>query len=60
LALTEARQIDAACDCFKLAWQAGQRPRIEDSLAHCPEPERSALLRELIALHMAYRRQAGE
>jgi hypothetical protein len=39
-------RIDEACDRFELAWQAGQRPSIEDYLGDTPEPERSALLRE--------------
>src|SRR5262249_50677356 len=42
------------------AWKAGQRPQIEDYLADTPEPERSLLLRELLALELAYRRQYGE
>jgi serine/threonine-protein kinase len=51
---------DAACDRFEAAWRAGQRPRIEDHLAAVPEPERPALLRELILLEVDYRRLAGE
>jgi WD40 repeat protein/serine/threonine protein kinase len=42
------------------SWQARQRPRIEDYVAHTPETERSALLRELVALEIDCRRQAGE
>jgi serine/threonine protein kinase len=53
-------RIDQVCDRFELAWQAGQRPSIEDYLSDTPEPERSLLLRELIALDIDYRRQAGE
>src|SRR5262249_48021303 len=37
-----------------------QRPCIADYLGNTPEPERSALLSELIAVDIAYRRQAGE
>jgi serine/threonine protein kinase/tetratricopeptide (TPR) repeat protein len=58
--LSQALRIDQVCNRFELAWKAGQRPPIEDFLSDTPEPERSALLRELIALDMAYRRQAGE
>src|SRR5262249_51774919 len=54
------RRIDAACDSFEQAWKAGQRPLIEDSLELVPEPDRSALLRELVPLEIAYRRQTGE
>jgi probable HAF family extracellular repeat protein len=53
-------RIDQVCDRFELAWQAGPRPRIDDYLSDTPEPERSLLLRELIALDIDYRRQAGE
>ena len=58
--LSRARRVDDACDRFELAWRAGSRPRIEDFLTDCPEPERTTLLRELIALEIAYRRDAGE
>jgi WD40 repeat protein len=60
LPLSQARRIDEACNAFELAWQAGQRPRIEDVVGDRPEPERSVLLHELIALEMAYRQRAGE
>jgi WD40 repeat protein/tRNA A-37 threonylcarbamoyl transferase component Bud32 len=58
--LPAERQVNAACEPFELAWKAGRRPRIEDYLGDTPEPERSALVRELIALDTYYRRQAGE
>jgi len=51
---------EAACDRFEAAWKAGQRPRVEDYLAAVPEPERPALLRELILLEIDYSRLAGE
>jgi serine/threonine-protein kinase len=51
---------DQECDRFESAWKAGQRPCIEDCLAAVPEPERLALLRELILLEIDYRRLAGE
>jgi tetratricopeptide (TPR) repeat protein len=60
LSLSLARRINAVCNRFELAWQAGPQPRLEDFLGDTPEPERSALLRELIALDIDYRRQAGE
>ncbi len=37
--------IERVCDEFQIAWDDGERPRIEDCLRHAPEPERSALLR---------------
>jgi tetratricopeptide (TPR) repeat protein len=60
LPLSLARRINEVCNRFELAWQAGLRPRPEDFVGETPEPERSALLRELIALDIDYRRQAGE
>jgi WD40 repeat protein/tetratricopeptide (TPR) repeat protein len=60
LSLSLQQRIDEACNRFELAWQAGQRPQIEDVLTGRPESERAILLQELVALEMAYRRQAGE
>jgi WD40 repeat protein/tRNA A-37 threonylcarbamoyl transferase component Bud32 len=60
LPLSAARRVNQVCNRFELAWQAGPRPGIEDYLAGVPEPERAALVRELVALDIAYRRQAGE
>jgi hypothetical protein len=59
LSLSLARRINDVCNRFERAWQAGPRPRLEDFLADTPEPERSALLRELIALDIDYRRRAS-
>jgi WD40 repeat protein len=58
--LSEAQRLQAVCDRFERAWQAGLRPQLEDYLGDTPELERSALVRELIALEIAYRRKAGE
>jgi outer membrane protein assembly factor BamB len=58
--LSQAQRVNAVCDRFERAWQAGPRPLIEDFLGVTSEPERSALLRELVALDIAYRRKAGE
>ncbi len=54
------RRVAAVCNHFEDAWKAGQRPRIEDYLGAAPEPDRPALLRELLALELAYRRLKGE
>jgi serine/threonine protein kinase/formylglycine-generating enzyme required for sulfatase activity len=48
------------CDRFEAAWKAGERPHIEDYLAAVPEPERVALLHDLILLEVDYRRLAGD
>jgi hypothetical protein len=64
LPLSAAQRVDAVCDRFEAAWKtagaAGPRPRIEDYLGAAPEPEHSALVRELILLEVHYRRRAGE
>jgi serine/threonine protein kinase len=56
-------RLDEVCDRFEAAWKCtkakDQPPRIEDFLGTVPEPERSILLRELIALDVAYRQRAG-
>jgi serine/threonine protein kinase len=52
--------VDRVCDRFERAWEAGQRPRIEDYLGEEPVPARSALLRELLAAELGWRRQHGE
>jgi hypothetical protein len=52
------------CDHFECAWlmasSPDHRPRIEHYLAAIPDPDCPAVLRELIALDVAYRRRAGE
>jgi len=53
-------RVEAMCDRFEAAWKAGLRPRIEDYVGEVPEVGRAALLRALVALDLAYRRQNGE
>ncbi len=64
LPLSAARRVDAVCYRFELAWKAAtapnQRPCLADYVSDSPEPERAALLSNLIAVDIAYRRQAGE
>jgi serine/threonine-protein kinase len=55
-----ALRVEQTCDRFEAAWQAGNRPVIEDHLRDAAEPERSALLHELLALELEYRRRVGE
>lgn len=55
-----ARNIDQACDRFEKAWKAGKRPRLEEFLGAVGEPERAALLRQLLLLDWEYRRCAGD
>ena len=47
-------RVDEHCDAFEDALQAGQQPRVVDFLAGVEEPERSALLRELLSLLAHY------
>ena len=60
LSLSAERRVDAVCVQFERALQAGQPARIEDYLRDTPEPERSALLRELLRLEVYYRIRCGE
>ncbi len=53
-----ARRLDPVCDRFEDAWLA--RPRIEDFLEEVAEPDRPALLRELLWLDLDYRARRGE
>jgi formylglycine-generating enzyme required for sulfatase activity len=58
--LSAQQRLDAACVRFEAAWQAGQRPRIEDFLDAVSEAELPALLRELLHLESEYRHRGGE
>ena len=46
------------CDAFDREWSAGARPRIEEHLGDIAEPDRSKLLRELLAIELEHRRKA--
>jgi WD40 repeat protein/serine/threonine protein kinase len=54
------RHAEQVCRRFEAVWKAGGRPAIEDHLREAPEPERRALLRELIEVEVEYRQRAGE
>ena len=60
LPAAQVQQADRVCDRFEAAWRAGPRPTLEDYVQGVPEPQRSALLHELIPLDADYRRRAGE
>jgi WD40 repeat protein len=64
LPLSAELRIDSVCGRFEAAWQAvrgaGAWPVIEAYLGNAPEPERAALLRELLALELDYRKRRGE
>jgi serine/threonine protein kinase len=61
---SQAECVDRVCNAFETAWKAvaagGQRPTIEQYLADAPEAVREVLLRELLDLEVAYRKQLGE
>ncbi|MBM4088125.1 MAG: hypothetical protein FJ276_01655 [Planctomycetes bacterium] len=52
--------IDELCDKFEAAWQCGDKPRIEDYLAQAPADKSDALLNELLAIEVSYRRHNAE
>lgn len=58
LPLDVVRRLDPVCDRFETALLA--RPRIEDFLKDVAEPDRPALLRELLRLDLDYRVRGGE
>src|SRR5262245_44944723 len=60
LALSGQLRVDEACLRFERACKGGQRPRIEEYLDTIPVRERAPLLRELLALELAYRRRVSE
>jgi tetratricopeptide (TPR) repeat protein len=53
-------RIETVCRNFKVALQAGGRPRIEDALGAGPDSEHPLLLRELLTLELVHRRESGE
>jgi WD40 repeat protein/serine/threonine protein kinase len=58
--LAVQRRVEAACRRFEAAWRAADRPPLEDFLAGAAEPERDALLAELLRLDVYYRTRAGD
>jgi serine/threonine protein kinase/Leucine-rich repeat (LRR) protein len=62
--LAMARRLERVCSHFEKAWKTvlpeEAPPRIEDYLDGCPTAECAAVLQELIALDVHYRRRSGE
>jgi serine/threonine protein kinase/formylglycine-generating enzyme required for sulfatase activity len=52
--------IHALCDRFEAAWEAGERPRIEEYLTQAPPEHLTRLVRELLALELHFRSRLGE
>jgi hypothetical protein len=57
--VTTREQMEARIEDFERAWQANQRPAIEDFL-HATPQEREPLLRALVHIDIAYRLRAGD
>ncbi len=57
---TDDRAIAEARERFEGAWRSGGRPRIEDQLGETSGPARVELLRELLTVELARRREIGE
>ncbi|WP_165226476.1 serine/threonine-protein kinase [Aquisphaera insulae] len=60
-----ARRNDERCDRFDGRWRSGGRLSVEEHLAtlylmSIPQPERTALLRDLLLIEVEYRRNVGE
>jgi serine/threonine protein kinase len=60
LPLEVARRLDPICDRFEDDWLAGHHPQLEQFLDLAPQADRPALLGELLALELDYRRRSGE
>jgi eukaryotic-like serine/threonine-protein kinase len=58
--LEQDQRVDRLCNRFEDAWQAGNRPKIDDYLAEASCGERHELLRELLTIDLHYRRTRGE
>ena len=56
----EVRELERACDAFQKAYQAGNATSIEAALTDIPEALRSTALRQMVAMEVVRRRQAGE
>lgn len=53
-------EIDRRCDSFEKRWKSNEIPEIESFLDEFPEYLKHQLVRELVELDLAYRRERGE
>lgn len=60
LPLSAELRHDEVCGRFEAALKADPPPQLEDYLGQVPEPERSSLFRELLALEVLYRRRKDQ
>jgi serine/threonine protein kinase len=56
----QVQRVDATCERFRAAWQAGQRPPLKGYVYEAAEAERELLVHRLIELDIHYRRLAQE
>ncbi len=52
--------VDGLCDEFEARWRRGERPRIEEFLAHVAEEHRRELLGHLVTIDVHWRCRNGE
>jgi tetratricopeptide (TPR) repeat protein/predicted Ser/Thr protein kinase len=60
ISLDDRKHHDAVCDRFEAAWLQGDRPDLESFLPAVDGRARAWLFRELLAIEVDYRRNAGE
>ncbi|HMF12073.1 MAG TPA: serine/threonine-protein kinase, partial [Gemmataceae bacterium] len=56
----ELERVDHACDEFEEAWKKGERPELKVFAKGLDTPVGKVLLRELLKVELAYRKQRGE
>ena len=56
----DVRALERICDGFEAAWRSDSMPWIENHLGDAAGPDRTALLRELVAIDFAYRSAQGD
>jgi len=58
--LARARAVNRSCEAFEAAWRAGNPPAIAEYLDSAEPDGRDELFRELLALEIELRREAGQ
>jgi hypothetical protein len=59
LSPSRLERFNQICRRFEANWRAGLRPRITEFMGEAAEPDRTVVLRELIALELRFRRELG-
>jgi serine/threonine-protein kinase len=60
LSAAGAQRVNQISERFEKAWITGGQPRLEEFLAEAPEPERPAVVCELVRVELYYRRKGGD